>query len=315
MSDLRPKVFGLGLSRTGTVSLGDALNVLGIKTIHFPSDDRTYDNLRSGTYNLDILTEYQGIVDIPVAPFYAQLDAHYPGSKFILTVRDKESWLRSCEHFLPMIRDLTNADQQFTEFVHFIHACVYGVVPFNRERFSYVYDVHTRNVRDYFSKRPDDLLIMDITAGDGWEKLCPFLGVEIPDRPFPHSNVSSGLVGVSDWVRTVEQATQDILAVTPAGVTLILVDDGMLGDELHGGRRVIPMREPDGERVGEPPGDRTSGLAVEQLLTEPAAYIVIGKWTFGWPDEYADLHSRLRSRFECVLDNDRLIVFDLRTER
>ncbi|HEX8335676.1 MAG TPA: sulfotransferase [Pyrinomonadaceae bacterium] len=32
------------------------------------------------------------------------------------------------------------------------------------------------------------LLVMDITAGDGWEVLCPFLGVEIPDRPFPHEN-------------------------------------------------------------------------------------------------------------------------------
>ena len=37
------KVFGLGLSRTGTTSLGRALNILGIKTIHYPCDKKTYE--------------------------------------------------------------------------------------------------------------------------------------------------------------------------------------------------------------------------------------------------------------------------------
>jgi hypothetical protein len=30
------------------------------------------------------------------------------------------------------------------------------------------------------------LLVMDIAAGDGWEKLCGLLGVPVPDLPFPH---------------------------------------------------------------------------------------------------------------------------------
>lgn len=89
------KVFGLGLSRTGTASLGHALNLLGVKTIHYPHDERTFADLRNANYRLHILDDYQGIVDIPVCPYYPQLDEVYPGSKFILTVREKNSWLTS----------------------------------------------------------------------------------------------------------------------------------------------------------------------------------------------------------------------------
>jgi Sulfotransferase domain len=35
---------------------------------------------------------------------------------------------------------------------------------------------------------------MDITNGDGWDKLCPFLGLDIPDTPFPKSNVGAAPV-------------------------------------------------------------------------------------------------------------------------
>jgi hypothetical protein len=93
MEDLEyRKVFGLGLTKTGATSLGDALNTLGIRTIHYPHDEETYVDLTSGNYRLSVLEEYQGVVDISVAAYFAQLDKLYPGSKFILTIRDKVSW-------------------------------------------------------------------------------------------------------------------------------------------------------------------------------------------------------------------------------
>ena len=49
-----------------------------------------------------------------------------------------------------------------------------------------------REVRAYFADRKDDLLIMSITAGEGWEKLCPFLGMPIPEVPFPRVNRVGG---------------------------------------------------------------------------------------------------------------------------
>jgi hypothetical protein len=40
-------------------------------------------------------------------------------------------------------------------------------------------------VREHFADRPGDLLVLDITAGEGWDRLCPFLGLPEPGVPFP----------------------------------------------------------------------------------------------------------------------------------
>jgi len=48
---------------------------------------------------------------------------------------------------------------------------------------------HHENVFSYFNNRPKDLLVINITTGDGWGKLCPFLEKNIPNRPFPCENV------------------------------------------------------------------------------------------------------------------------------
>lgn len=131
----------------------DALNILGIKSVHYPHDERTYQQLRAADYDLSILEELQGVVDIPVAGFYAQLDEIYPRAKFILTVRDKE-WLRSCEVHWRLMMEWWHRYKQFKRFHEFISVCVFGTIGFNRRRFSYVYDTHARNVREYFRDRP-----------------------------------------------------------------------------------------------------------------------------------------------------------------
>ncbi|WP_017305649.1 sulfotransferase [Spirulina subsalsa] len=43
-----------------------------------------------------------------------------------------------------------------------------------------------KNTLDYFCDRPDSLLVLNIGAGEGWDKLCPFLGLDPLDQPFPY---------------------------------------------------------------------------------------------------------------------------------
>nr|MBA3240936.1 hypothetical protein [Acidobacteriota bacterium] len=182
MSSLRAdqKVFGLGLSKTGTSSLTEALNLLGVPAVHYPHDELTYSELRAGNYRLSILEKFQAASDISVAPFYAQLDHAFHGSRFVLTVREKESWLRSCETHWRLLMQWWENFPAFKRFHEFASAAAYGTIEFSRERFSFVYDTHARNVGDYFRERPGDLLIIDICGGEGWEKLCPFLGLVTP---------------------------------------------------------------------------------------------------------------------------------------
>ena len=125
-----------------------------------------------------------------MSPYYAQLDQAYPGSKFILTVPDKESWLRSCQNHWynrPAFKETDDPAMRIHLRVRaLLRAAVYGCYTFVPERFSWVYDQHVRNVQEYFRDRPDDLLVLNICNGDGFDKLAEFLGRPTPNEPFPH---------------------------------------------------------------------------------------------------------------------------------
>lgn len=186
----KSKVFGLGLSRTGTRSLTTALQILGFDVLHYPLDVDTFSELAYGQYDLTVLKNHDGMTDITVAPYYAQLDKAYPGSKFILTVRDRESWLRSCQnHWFnrPAFKTPKDAEhEQHMKVRRLFRAATYGCYGFVPERFSWVFDQHVRNVMEYFKDRPEDLLILDVCGGEGFDKLAPFLGRPAPSEPFPH---------------------------------------------------------------------------------------------------------------------------------
>ena len=166
------KIFGVGLSKTGTTSLHHALIELGFKGKHYPQQPRLFAGDFSG------LEAYDAITDIPAAAYYAQLDEAFSGAKFILTVRDIDDWLASMERWLTRSR-------RPNEFMLQMRLVVYGTINFHRERLKYVYERHVRDVENYFRARPTDLLVMNICAGDGWEKLCAFLGKPAPRTEFP----------------------------------------------------------------------------------------------------------------------------------
>ena len=183
--DQGTKIFGIGLSRTGTVSLTKALMQLGIKAKHYPNDIITQNELKRGHYSLSVLKEMQALLDIPVSPYYAQFDHLYPEAKFILTTRPSESWLMSMEnHFRLYVEHMRD------DFDDYVLACVYGALHFSAERFSYVKELHENNVRDYFSDRPEKLLLFDVFRGDSWAELCQFLDRPVPDEVYPHKNMA-----------------------------------------------------------------------------------------------------------------------------
>ncbi len=171
------KIFGIGLSKTGTTSLIEALQMLGYDAIH-----------AERAYHIDM---FQASADTPVAARYRQLDQLYPNSRFILTVRDMDSWLESCrKHFTDYHLDELPDAKTAIEFA-FCRGVLYGIDHFDPDVFRLAYQRHVTEVREYFYHRPDDLLELNITAGEGFDKLCPFLGQPILDAPFPKTNVSS----------------------------------------------------------------------------------------------------------------------------
>lgn len=181
------KIFCVGLPKTGTTSLHVAAQILGLRSVHWPNDATTIRELRQGTYKLSVMEQCDLVSDIPIPAIFPQLDRAFPGSKFILTTRDRDSWLRSQAKAGFNARTAEPGSDR-----EFYRTMLYGVNAYNEERFAWVYDEHHKLVERYFSgDRAGDLFTMDISKGGAeWEGLCAFLGLPVPDAPFPHSNVA-----------------------------------------------------------------------------------------------------------------------------
>jgi len=98
----KPKVFCVGFQKTGTTSLFAALSELGYRTAAVIGRDLSAAELQKNGGKLCVETarNFDAVQDMPWPLFYQDLDSAYPKSKFILTVRDAESWFGSIEkHF------------------------------------------------------------------------------------------------------------------------------------------------------------------------------------------------------------------------
>lgn len=178
------KIFGIGLSKTGTTSLTEALRILGYKTLHNNNIILRY-TAETLKLDLNIINSNDAFTDIGIVKFYKQLDINYPNSKFILTVREIDSWLKSCQaHWCKKsLKEQNNITLQ-------LRLDVYNTLKFNRQKMRDVYKKHISEVMSYFKKREQDLLILNVCEGEGWHKLCPFLNKPIPTTPFPKTNVA-----------------------------------------------------------------------------------------------------------------------------
>jgi hypothetical protein len=193
---LPARVFGIGMHKTGTTSLKRALDMVGYPCAHWPSAHwakNVWSDV-SGAGNSALLERHLAACDLPITMLFRELDHAYPGSKFILTVRDERDWLRSVRgHFSPANPFFQDWDHD--PWTHRAHLLLYGRKKFDEEVFLKRYRQHNTEVREYFRRRPGDLLEIDLGADHGWHELCGFLRCQIPDAKFPWENatVRSGI--------------------------------------------------------------------------------------------------------------------------
>lgn len=108
-------------------------------------------------------------------------------------------------------------------------------------------------------------------------------------------------------------ALREITALVPPGRSFILVDNARLGIRRSENYRPIPFPERDGQYWGPPAGDAAAIRELERLRQEGAGFIVFAWPAFWWLHYYAGFHEYLRSRFPRILQNERLVAFDLQT--
>lgn len=192
LSHVPTRIFGIGMHKTATTSLHAALNILGFDSAHWKSAHWakaiwTEMNVFGRSLTLE---KHYALSDLPITILYDKLDKAYPGSKFILTKRNEEKWLNSVRRHWSPDYNRFRLEWNTDPFTHTIHKAVYGQKGFNEEVFLERYRRHNAEVQQYFSSRPDDLLVMDMDDGAGWKELCGFLGEPIPEVPYPKTFVT-----------------------------------------------------------------------------------------------------------------------------
>ncbi|WP_293081102.1 sulfotransferase [Okeania sp. SIO3B5] len=179
----KPKVFGIGLGKTGTTTLGACLNHLNYKHYGWSSltNYKLIYQIKLGDFDdvYRVVNQYDSFEDYPWPFIYKLLDEKYPNSKFILTIRKcSQTWFKSClNHYL-----------RLKERAAYVYKLIYGLdhpQDFSDEYVKF-YETHNQEVIDYFKFKSDKLLIVSWEEGDSWEKLCGFLGKKVPNIPLPH---------------------------------------------------------------------------------------------------------------------------------
>lgn len=169
------KIFGLGMPKTGTTSLANALRKLGYKHKGYTPE------LVENTKLIDkYLLSFDSFADLPWPIIYQHLHERFPSAKFILTLRSPDTWIKSCvKHFGSENRKPYPHIGGEARKLALGAAWPIGYEDLYLKR----YEDHNTAVQNYFKK---NLLVVSWENGDGWPELCTFLNQPIPSEPFPH---------------------------------------------------------------------------------------------------------------------------------
>jgi len=220
------QVLCLGLSRTSTMTMRDALGILGYRCYHFTeatkeevAGNKHYACLLEamlvkvygrgkpfGRVEFDkLFGNYSALADTPCNNLYAELVAAYPEAKVVLTTRDPDKWVQSMEvsfyailswriwRILPWLGWLGYPSMRHAHRLLELAVIDWTSGHFeDRSALRQGFITHNENVRSLVP--PEKLL--EFKPQNGWEPLCEFLGKNIPTTPFPHSNKGSNAANI-----------------------------------------------------------------------------------------------------------------------
>lgn len=177
------KIIGIGLNRTGTTSLGDALEILGFNkhmTYNLELTKKYFNGEIEGL--LEIAKQHNNLEDWPWPLMYKELFNTFTDAKFVLTYRKSpEAWFKSlCKH------TLLKGPLECNRLIY-----GYSMPHDHSEHFINIYKKHNEEVEKFFmTNAPDKFLKICWENGDGWDELAGFLDKPSPKKPIPFKNKS-----------------------------------------------------------------------------------------------------------------------------
>ncbi len=203
----KKKIFCIGHNKTGTTSLAKSLKEFGyILGSQRRSELLIHDyKIRNFKPIINYCKTAEVFQDVPFSlPYlYVTLDQSFPGSKFILTVRDSdEQWYNSLIKFqtklfgkdtVPNKEDLLKQRYRYDGYVYDTKNIIYGTTDddiFNKQKLINFYNTHNAAIKEYFRFRKEDLLILNLSDLDSYQELCSFLDKKPLRNSFPWENKS-----------------------------------------------------------------------------------------------------------------------------
>ncbi len=200
------KVVGTGLGRTGTKSMQTALNMLGFGPCHHmvevfthPESMALWIDAGEGRPDWDLIfKDYQSMVDYPGAAYWRQIADHYPGRQGAAHRARPGQVVRldPGDHLLAGkpggersgSRRPLSSRASWVRCASTLH---------DRAWMTDYFRQHTEEVKAAIP--PERLLIYEV--GEGWDRLCKFLGVPVPAEPYPSENSREEFIARSSAMR------------------------------------------------------------------------------------------------------------------
>lgn len=241
------EIIGAGFGRTGTVSMKAALEILGFgPCYHMREILARRPGYNDGHLELwseharalsagrpspmpwtRLLARYAACMDHPTCLYYKELMAAYPDAKVILNVRDPERWFASWQTLfegLGFMRVLARFVPRIRRAIDVVDLLIRdGQMKGRIERASNVAEFERHNAEVIASVPRERLLVFDVKQG--WEPLCAFLGVAVPNEPFPHLNESKGSMQArlfQYWLETTSPRARAGWAIGGASLVAVL---------------------------------------------------------------------------------------------
>jgi hypothetical protein len=216
------KLIGAGFPRTATLSQKIALEMLGVGPCYHMvnvlgdlSQTQPWHRALDGESPWhEIFDGFESTVDWPGGFFYKEILEAFPDAKVLLSVRDPEAWERSMRgtvwdvrHGNSVMRHVSDAwgliDSQWAEYLRMVDRMLWtdnGSFAGGNDTPEEMLAGMERHHEEVKSTVPSEKLLV-WSASEGWEPLCEFLEVPVPDAPFPRVNDSATFVD-----RVVDQA-------------------------------------------------------------------------------------------------------------
>ena len=202
----KQKIFCIGLNKTGTTSLKKEMELQGFVVGNQRRAELLFDDWVKKDFSriIKYCKTAQFFQDVPFSlPYtFIAIDQAFPGSKFILTIRDDaESWYNSLIRFHgklfgngkipPTTEDLKSATYIYKGFPYHSRTHVLNAPEndlYNKEILIDFYETHNKAVTDYFRFRKNDFLEINLKEDNSYEKFCSFLNIVQTKDKFPWEN-------------------------------------------------------------------------------------------------------------------------------